>query len=150
MNFFQKIFRKSEKFDSTEFYKYLAILNHLIEVKEKIYVNKYGERFILTKYGFKPVEQYNLHLLTEQQQKKIKDLEIENKYLTKEFNELKLVSKRIKLENQQLNSSKPKIIKYSFKKALEKVSEKYGNCINNNHLLIKKCLYIRGIFIYVF
>lgn len=138
MNFFQKIFRKSEKFDSTEFYKYLAILNHLIEVKEKIYVNKIGERFILTRYGFKPVEQHNLHLLTEQQQRTIKDLEIENRFLTKEVNELKLVSKRLKSENQQLNSSKPKVIKYSFKKTLESVREKYGKCINNNHLLIKK------------
>ena len=138
MNFFQKIFQKNEKFDSTEFYKYLAILNHLIEVKEKIYTNKKGEKYILTKYGFKPVEQHNLQLLTEQQIRQINNLETDNRVLTKENEELIKVVKKLKSEKQQLLIEKPTVIKYSFKKSLDKFKEKYEALMRNNHFLISK------------
>ncbi|WP_146739524.1 hypothetical protein [Flavobacterium aciduliphilum] len=101
MTLFHKLFHKPENEKEMKLlYHYLAILNHFIQEKEHIYTNPKGERFVLTKYGFYPVEQYNLQLKVERQERRIQELEQKNKSQDLKIDELML---DVKVSKKQYN-----------------------------------------------
>lgn len=88
---FEKLFTSKKKEKDFDFFEMLKMFNQLTHQKDKIYEDNVGKKFILTRYGFYPVEQYNLH--------------IENKELNKTINVLnsnyeKLLDKYEKSNNE--------------------------------------------------
>ncbi len=89
------------------------MLNNFIEKNDKIYKNKAGDKYILTKYGFKPVDHNNIYIQIKEQQAKIKILEAQNKEILNKYekqikinNSLLAKNTEIKATNQKLANKK--------------------------------------------
>jgi hypothetical protein len=90
MSLFENIFNNKTE-NKIEFFDLLALLNNFTKVKEKIYEDKNGIRYVQTKLGFQKSEQYNLILLNNELEKKLLHLETDFR-----INTLKLKEKNIK------------------------------------------------------
>jgi actin-related protein len=102
----------SEIFDTNDkkvLYKILAQINHFINTDETIYLNANNERFVLTKYGFKPVEEVNLKLLNKKLYQTIEILKTENLALTNQQKNihanLQLSINKVKKTNEKLSNT---------------------------------------------
>jgi hypothetical protein len=133
MSLFNSLFSKpTPEQDSKALFHYLSLLNHFIQVKEHIYTNPKGERFILTKFGFTPVEQYNLKWQVEEQRLKIAKLEQTNRIQDLKIDELQVdlkISKTRVIEllkqNQDITKDKIEFGNLTYKHKFEK--SKKGN-----------------------
>ncbi|WP_395042782.1 hypothetical protein [Flavobacterium sp.] len=95
MSLFENIFNnKTEK--KIEFFDLLALLNNFTKVKERVYEDKNGIRYVQTKLGFQKSEQFNLIMLNEELEKKILNLETDFR-----INSIKLKEKNIKYAELQ-------------------------------------------------
>ena len=74
MSLFENIFSTKTE-GKIEFFDLLARLNNFTKIKEKVYEDKNGIRYVQTKLGFQKAEQYNLNLLNEELEKKLLHLE---------------------------------------------------------------------------
>lgn len=90
MSLFENIFNNKTE-NKIEFFDLLALLNNFTKVKEKVYEDKNGIRYVQTKLGFQKSEQYNLTLLNNELEKKLLHLETDFR-----INTLKLKEKNIK------------------------------------------------------
>lgn len=99
--------------DKKRLYHFLAMLNNFIEKNDTIYKNKKGDKFILTRYGFRPVDEYNIQTLYKEQSSKLELVEQKNKEykkkienLKKENERLQELAKKVKATNVKLSSQK--------------------------------------------
>lgn len=141
MGFFDELFNKKENKNPKDFYQMIAAFNLLLHKKDNVYTNDKAGKFVLTRYGFVPVEQHNLKLLTEQQERQILNLEtdvvvLESK-LKKAKKEIEATKKELEKEKENKKEGVP-IIRYSFKPQLDKLKRNYLTMMNNNHNLIEK------------
>lgn len=114
MSLFENIFNnKTEK--KIEFFDLLALLNNFTKVKERVYEDKNGIRYVQTKLGFQKSEQFNLIMLNEELEKKILHLETDFR-----INAIKLKEKNIKYTELQ----KEYKIAFKNKKYEDKISAK--------------------------
>ncbi len=114
MSLFENIFNnKTEK--KIEFFDLLALLNNFTKVKERVYEDKNGIRYVQTKLGFQKSEQFNLIMLNEELEKKMLNLETDFR-----INAIKLKEKNIKYAELQ----KEYKIAFKNKKYEDKISAK--------------------------
>ena len=147
MSFFNNLFSKSNiEEDDKKLFRLLSLLNHFIEEKKHIYTNPKGERFILTKYGFSPVEQFNLKLQVEDQRRQIDNLERTNKIQNLTIDELRFDLKNIKKSKKVLIQRNIDLLKdkvdlgnLKYKNKLEK-SRKGNRSLNAQLIETKKKL----------
>jgi hypothetical protein len=102
-----------ENFDKTTLYKILVVVNNFIAINDTIYINKEGAKYVITKYGFRPVEEYNLQEQIKEQKKQIVALTNKNKDLEKKYTgqktqnaTLTLINKKISKANKESYSRK--------------------------------------------
>ena len=95
MSLFENIFNTKTE-DKIEFFDLLASLNNFTKIKERVYEDKNGVRYVQTKLGFQKAEQYNLKLLNDELEKKILHLETDLRVKT-----VKLKEKNLKYSELQ-------------------------------------------------
>lgn len=146
MNIFEKLFNKNNKnINDLDLYQLIALFNRLTHKKENLYTNNKGEKFVLTRYGFVPAEQHNLHLLTEQQNRQINHLETEVVILENDLKKSKEAYKKVNnalqnllVSNKESKKQKPTQTIYSFKPQLDRLKKSYLTMLSNNHNLIER------------
>jgi actin-related protein len=98
----------SEIFDTNDkkvLYKILAQINHFINTDETIYLNANNERFVLTKYGFKPVEEVNLKLLNKKLYQTIEILKTENLALLNQVKKQQNINANLQLSINKMKKT---------------------------------------------
>jgi|JFJP01.1.fsa_nt_gi hypothetical protein len=138
MSLFEDLFKKKEKLSNLDLYQLIAVFNALIHKKDNVYINNKKEKFVLTRYGFVPVDQPNLKLLTEQQNTQINHLETEVRVLQNDLKKQKTENKKLKQELQTKEENTTKAIKNSNRPELDKIKKSYLTLMSNNHNLIEK------------
>ncbi|MFY7810106.1 MAG: hypothetical protein ACOVQ2_00085 [Flavobacterium sp.] len=138
---FKKFFTSKPK--NFNFIEMLVMFNQLTHQNDKIYINNLGEKFVLTRYGFLPVEQYNLQLVNKDLTRKInqlkEDIKIQNKLhknqffdaikSTTQYNKLKIsYQKLFSLRHQKIEAIETPI----FKK-YEKLKKSYQSLVDKRH-----------------
>ncbi len=95
--------------DKKVLYKILAQINHFINTDDTIYLNKNNERFVLTKYGFKPVEEVNLKHLNKKLLQTIEILKIENLTLSHQIEKQKNINENLQLSINKVKKTNKKL-----------------------------------------
>lgn len=111
MNIFNTLINEKDNLKDLDLYELIALFNALIHKKDNLYTNDKGEKFVLTRYGFVPADQPNLHFTIEQQNLQIKHLETEICVLKKELENIKEKYKKVNTELQNLKVNRKAIKK---------------------------------------
>jgi hypothetical protein len=132
---FNKIFFNKKYKKEFDFFEMLKMFNQLTHQNDKIYTDNEGKKFVLTKYGFSPVEQYNLSLIN-------KEL---NEIIGLQKIQIIKLEKKINIINNETEILKNKIDKQkqSIKNNLEEINLKKNICksLNNELKFLKEKLH---------
>jgi hypothetical protein len=138
MSLFEVLFKKKEKLSNLDLYQLITVFNALIHKKDNVYANNKGEKFVLTRYGFVTVEQHNLKLQTEQQNRQINHLETDVRVLQNDLKKQKTENKKLKEDLQTKDKNTTKAIENSIRPEHDKIKKSYLTVMSNNHNLIEK------------
>jgi hypothetical protein len=109
-------FFKKKKLNNLDLFEIIRLFNQLTHQNDKIYSNQEGKKYILTKFGFYPVEQFNLNLINDK-------LNLDNNNLKNKLNQLENQLEILK-NNYDTFVTKNNKLKKLFKELYNKRNEK--------------------------